>query len=149
MTTIRACATAARSPFSAAPAGPRPGGCRYQADPAPELNGPGERARLDVVCDGRRTATVGLETHGGDAEVRIDGLPRHMATVELWLPCYHRFRLRGLTLDAGAAVERDGAEQRPRWVHFGSSISQGRGAASPSRTCGGPSRCCATTAMRT
>ncbi|MEU0840539.1 hypothetical protein ABZ370_13835 [Streptomyces sp. NPDC005962] len=65
MTTIRACATAARSPFSAAPAGPRPGGCRYHADPAPELNGPGERVRLDVVCDGRRTATVGLETHGG------------------------------------------------------------------------------------
>ncbi|MEU0840538.1 hypothetical protein ABZ370_13830 [Streptomyces sp. NPDC005962] len=48
-----------------------------------------------------------------------------MATVELWPPYYHRFRLRGLTLDAGAAAERDSAEQRPRWVHFGSSISQG------------------------
>ncbi|MGW2326955.1 GDSL-type esterase/lipase family protein [Streptomyces sp. NPDC001700] len=108
--------------------------CRYQADPAPKLNGPEERARLDVVCDGRRTATAHLETHGGDAEVRVDGLPGRMTAVELWLPYYHQFRLRGLSLDAGAAVERDSAEQRPRWVHFGSSISQGRGAASPSRT---------------
>ncbi|MET7901461.1 hypothetical protein ABZS86_08275 [Streptomyces sp. NPDC005355] len=41
--------------------------CRYQADPAPRLNGPEERARLDVLCEGRRTATVELETHGGDA----------------------------------------------------------------------------------
>lgn len=40
--------------------------CRYQADPAPRLNGPGERARLDVLCDGRRAATVELETHGPD-----------------------------------------------------------------------------------
>ncbi|MET8178088.1 hypothetical protein [Streptomyces sp. NPDC005336] len=108
--------------------------CRYQADPAPRLNGPEERARLDVLCEGRRTATVELETHGGDAESRVDGLPGRLAAIELWLPYYHPFRLRGLTLDAGAAMEREGGERQPRWVHFGSSISQGRGAASPCRT---------------
>ncbi|MFG2582248.1 SGNH/GDSL hydrolase family protein [Streptomyces malaysiensis] len=35
---------------------------------------------------------------------------------------------------AGAALEDDGPGWQPRWVHCGSSISQGRGAASPSRT---------------
>ncbi|MEU9790338.1 SGNH/GDSL hydrolase family protein [Streptomyces sparsogenes] len=111
--------------------------CRYQADPAPRLNGPPEVARLDVLCEGRHTATVELETHGGDAEFRVENLPGRPgkpATVELWLPFYHQFRLCGLTLDAGAAVEPDDAGERPRWVHYGSSISQGRGAASPSRT---------------
>ncbi|WP_413803094.1 hypothetical protein [Streptomyces iranensis] len=39
--------------------------CRYQAGSAPTPNGPEERARLDVVCDGRRAGTVELETHGG------------------------------------------------------------------------------------
>lgn len=110
--------------------------CRYQADPAPKLNGPPEVARLDVLCEGRHTATVELQTHGGDAEFRVDGLggrPGSLATVELWLPFYHQFRLCEVALDAGAAVERDGAEGRPRWLHYGSSISQGRGAASPSR----------------
>ncbi|MBD3006006.1 SGNH/GDSL hydrolase family protein [Streptomyces sp. 5-10] len=108
--------------------------CRYQADPAPTLNGPEERAHLDVVCDGRRTHTVKLETHGGDAEFRCEGLPGRMATVELWLPFYHRFRLCGLSVEAGAAVAGDDPGPQPRWVHCGSSISQGRGAASPSRT---------------
>lgn len=108
--------------------------CRYQADPAPRLNGPEERARLDVLCDGRRAATVELETHGGDAEFRCDGLPGQMATVELWLPFYHQFRLCGVSVDAGATVEREAPGRQPRWVHCGSSISQGRGAASPSRT---------------
>ncbi|MGO4425280.1 G-D-S-L family lipolytic protein, partial [Streptomyces sp. MCAF7] len=44
--------------------------CRYQADPAPKLNGPPEVARLDVLCEGRHAATVELQTHGGDAEFR-------------------------------------------------------------------------------
>ncbi|MEV5775542.1 SGNH/GDSL hydrolase family protein [Streptomyces antimycoticus] len=57
-----------------------------------------------------------------------------MATVELWLPFYHQFRLCGLSVEAGAALESEAPGRQPRWVHCGSSISQGRGAASPSRT---------------
>ncbi|MBB5937808.1 GDSL-type esterase/lipase family protein [Streptomyces zagrosensis] len=122
--------------------------CRYEADPAPRLNGPPERARLDVLRDGRRMATVDLETHGGDAEFRVPGLTglnsrggvagRRYAngppTVELWLPYYHRFRLRGLAVAAGATVAADMHADQPHWLHYGSSISQGRGAVSPSRT---------------
>ncbi|MBC3993178.1 G-D-S-L family lipolytic protein [Streptomyces sp. AC563] len=119
--------------------------CRYQADPAPRLAGPPERARLDVLRDGRPVASVALETHGGDAEFRVSGLTTRpgptrgapvgpLPVVELWLPYYHRFRLCGLTLAAGATVAADPPGDRPRWVHYGSSISLGRGAHSPSRT---------------
>ncbi|MFJ2743408.1 GDSL-type esterase/lipase family protein [Streptomyces sp. NPDC087440] len=104
--------------------------CRYQADPAPRLTGVQEQPRLDVVCDGRPVETVELTAHGGDAEFRTARLPGRMVTVELWLPTYHQFRLRSLVLDAGAALAPD-TGVLPRWVHYGSSISQGRGAASP------------------
>ncbi|MEV8453268.1 GDSL-type esterase/lipase family protein [Streptomyces sp. NPDC052095] len=107
-------------------------GCRYRADPAPRLNGPQEVARLDVVVDGRIVETVGLRADGGDAEFVVAGLPGRTATVELWLPVYHQFRLRALLVDEGATVAYDGSE-RPRWVHYGSSVSQGRGARSPAR----------------
>ncbi|MBH5333555.1 G-D-S-L family lipolytic protein [Streptomyces pactum] len=107
--------------------------CRYQADPPPRLDGPPEWARLDVVCAGRAPVTVELAETGRDEEFRVAGLPGTMTTVELWLPFYHRFRLRGLSVAAGAAVEPD-RDDPPRWLHCGSSVSQGRGAASPSRT---------------
>ncbi|MFE7615784.1 GDSL-type esterase/lipase family protein [Streptomyces sp. NPDC057496] len=107
-------------------------GCRYLADPAPRLNGPRERPRLDVVRDGRIFTTVELRCDGGDAGFLVSGLPERMGTVELWLPPYHQFRLRALVVDRAAAVERD-ERGGPRWVHYGSSISQGRGARSPAR----------------
>lgn len=105
----------------------------YQADPAPPLNGPQERARLDVVVDGELAQTLALDAHGADATVRAEALPGGPSLVELWLPAYHQLRLRGLRLPGGAALDRD-AREPPAWVHDGSSISQGRGAASPSRT---------------
>ncbi|MFE6774828.1 GDSL-type esterase/lipase family protein [Streptomyces sp. NPDC057702] len=116
--------------------------CRYQADPAPRLAGPPERAHLDVLRDGRRVASVALETHGEDAEFEVSGLADGSApaddagppVVELWLPYYHRFRLRDLAVATGAVVAADPPGDRPRWVHYGSSVSQGRGARSPSRT---------------
>lgn len=107
----------------------------YEADPAPPLNGPQETARLDVVVDGERAQTLPLRADGGDATVRVDTLPGAgggtPATVELWLPPYHQLRLRGLTVPDGAVLEPD-ERALPAWVHDGSSISQGRGAASPS-----------------
>ncbi|GAA2446464.1 SGNH/GDSL hydrolase family protein [Streptomyces pulveraceus] len=108
-------------------------GCRYRADPAPRLNGPQERPRLDVVREGRITDTVELRCDGQDAEFLVSGLPERMATIELWLPVYHQFRLRALVVDRSATVAYDDRE-RPRWVHYGSSVSQGRGARSPART---------------
>lgn len=122
--------------------------CRYRADPAPLLNGPQEAPHLDVLVDGRRHRTLVLDTSGEEATFAVSlpaagvmpvtesgtGLASGTGTrlVELWLPSYHQFRLAGLELAGATAIERDD-DQRPRWVHYGSSISQGRGAASPSR----------------
>ncbi|MFJ4656826.1 SGNH/GDSL hydrolase family protein [Nocardia sp. NPDC088792] len=105
--------------------------CRYRAHPAPEMGEPAEQARLDICCDERLTATVDLDA---DAEVRTfrADLPPGMKRVELWLPCYNRFDLRALELAPGALAGIDAGPRRP-WVHYGSSISNGRGAASPSR----------------
>ncbi|MFF9568768.1 hypothetical protein [Streptomyces sp. NPDC014685] len=111
-------------------------GCRYLADPAPRLNGPAELPRLDVVRDGRIVTTVELRCDGEDAAFLVSGLPERMGIVELWLPPYHQFRLRALVVDRTAAVERD-ERGGPRWVHYGSSISQGRGARSPARAWAG------------
>ncbi|MFM9372798.1 G-D-S-L family lipolytic protein [Streptomyces sp. Da 82-17] len=106
--------------------------CRYRADPAPRLNGPQERPVLDVVHDGRLAHSVPLRADGRDAEFEVALPGRRPATVELWLPTYHQFRLRALELDPHARVAADTAGG-PRWVHYGSSISQGRGASSPWR----------------
>jgi hypothetical protein len=104
--------------------------CRYQADPAPVLNGPQELPRLDVRVDGVLVDTVMLQTDGSDQEFTAD-LGTGERLVELWLPTYNQFRLLGVEIDAGACWRPD-ARGRARWVHYGSSISQGRGAASPS-----------------
>ncbi|WP_320670611.1 GDSL-type esterase/lipase family protein [Patulibacter defluvii] len=105
--------------------------CRYRADPAPRLNGPQEPPNLDLLVDGGERRTVRLDTTGDEAELRLP-LPGRPALVELWLPSYHQFRLAAIELEDAGWVDRDDREPPP-WVHYGSSISQGRGAASPSR----------------
>ncbi|MEV0597831.1 SGNH/GDSL hydrolase family protein [Streptomyces sp. NPDC050315] len=105
--------------------------CRYQADPPPRLNGPQERPYLDVLC-GERCTTVLLEADGRDHTFRVTGLPGRPAVVELWLPTYAQFRLGEVMLADGAVVWPD-ERTAPHWVHYGSSVSQGRGAASPAR----------------
>jgi lysophospholipase L1-like esterase len=107
-------------------------GCAYRASPPPPLPAPGETARLDVCCDGSLFATIELDTGESTAEFVVDGLPPGEHLIELWLPFFSQFVLDGLFLDGGASLHPDARERRS-WAHFGSSISQGRGAASPSR----------------
>jgi lysophospholipase L1-like esterase len=64
------------------------------------------------------------------------GLPAGEKLVELWLPQFGEFRLLGLEIPDGATLaERDSAaDDRPRWITYGSSITQCRDAASPTQT---------------
>lgn len=91
-----------------------------------------ETARLDVRCDGRLVATHDLDVGGAPARLRVPDLPAGDRTVELWLPHFSQLTVLGVDVAPGARVGRDRRRQR-RWVHYGSSISQGRGAVSPSR----------------
>lgn len=83
----------------------------------------------DVVRIDPATGDTQVES-GPIATIRFD-LPAGDKDVEIWLPHYERIEL--VALRADAAVE--GLPQtRKRWVHHGSSISQGSNALSPTTT---------------
>jgi len=84
-------------------------------------------AKLDVSCDGELHTTFDL---GAGTSFRIDGLPKLEKRIELWLPEYREFRLRALRFSAGATLDRH-HDARRRWLVYGSSYTQSRGAASP------------------
>ena len=96
--------------------------CSYE--PADDLS------PLDMFCDGELIQTVSLAERDS---ITIDGLSTNDKHFELWLPQHGIFRLRSLTIDATATI-RYLPDTRPRWVTYGSSITQCRTAASPSKT---------------
>lgn len=105
-------------------------------------------AMFDVVVDGRpradgittttgtvivadtRTGSVDFKP-GGPATVRIDDLPGQVGTrVEVWLPHSAMVELLDLRIADGATAEAT-PNERPRWVHYGSSISHDTGVSRP------------------
>lgn len=89
-----------------------------------------ESSPIDLCCDGR---LIGSQPLAGRESFAFDDLPAGEKLVELWLPQFGVFRLRSLQLSSGASV-LPYQESRPRWVTYGSSITQCRGAASPIHT---------------
>ncbi|MFI2026902.1 SGNH/GDSL hydrolase family protein [Streptomyces buecherae] len=123
-------------PFPGAPAGDAsaladPAG----ADPAAGAFGPpGPCAGVyDLVVDGRLTARIAapLGAPDGVVAVRFDGLSGREQDVEIWLPHAAIVELVALRADAPLRPPRAAGAPPPRWVHHGSSISQGAGAAGP------------------
>lgn len=102
---------------------------------------------VDLIVDGRLSGQVATSggnvvrvdpsTGASDVEtgpvttIRFDGLATGEKDVELWLPYHERTEVVALRTDAPITVVPDG---RRRWVHHGSSISQGSNTASPSTT---------------
>lgn len=103
----------------------------YLGTPVPP--GIAESALLDLRVDGVLSRTFALRTSGSEDIIEMEIPPGGMRLVELWLPLFNQIELRSLQVDEGSTVLPDERVMR-RWVHYGSSISQGRGAASPSRT---------------
>ena len=89
-----------------------------------------DAAKLDLCCDG---ALVGSVELAGREEFCFDGLPSGGKAVELWLPQVGSFRLKSLELSDGATAEPF-EDPRPRWITYGSSISQCAAAESPTQT---------------
>ena len=89
-----------------------------------------EMSRVDICCDGEYVASAPLD---GQEKFRFSGLPPREKLVEVWLPMFGRFRLKALEVSDGASLAPF-EDDRPRWVTYGSSITQCRGAASPTRT---------------
>jgi len=89
-----------------------------------------EMAAIDLCCDGELIATIPLD--GRDAFL-FDNLPAGEKVIELWLPQFGEFKLCSLSLDDGASLTAY-SDRRPRWITYGSSITQCRTAASPTQT---------------
>ncbi len=87
-------------------------------------------APMDVCCNGELVATAKPDTDGW---FRFDDLPRGEKCIELWLPQGVRFELCELLLSSGASLGR-APDSRPRWLTYGSSITQAAGSASPTQT---------------
>ncbi|CAL9636674.1 GDSL-type esterase/lipase family protein [Streptomyces sp. enrichment culture] len=91
-----------------------------------------------AVADGGNTVTIDMSTgkaepgSGPVATLRFTGLPGDDKTVEIWLPHDETTELVALRTDA--PVEPAAASGRRTWLHYGSSISHGSDAASPTTT---------------
>lgn len=105
------------------------------------------RGIFDLVVDGAVVASTSLETAtvisidlstgamtttpGGASAVRFDGLREGMKTVGIWLPHNETVEVAELHSDAPL---RPIAVKGMRWLHHGSSISQGSNAMRPTET---------------
>ena len=85
---------------------------------------------LDLCCDGEQIDSIDLKQKDSFA---FKGLADDEKLIELWLPQFGQFQLRSLEIDDGATLEAF-TDTRPRWITYGSSITQCRAAASPTQT---------------
>lgn len=89
-----------------------------------------ESGMLDLCCDGEVVASLDLAQKDTFA---FENLPDGEKLIELWLPQFGRFQLRSLEIDDDATLNAF-TDTRPRWMTYGSSITQCRTAASPTQT---------------
>ena len=85
---------------------------------------------LDLCCNGEFIASYDLR---GKNSFVFENLPDKDKLIELWLPQFGRFQLRNIEIDDGASVDPY-IDKRPKWITYGSSITQCRSAASPTQT---------------
>ncbi len=89
-----------------------------------------EMSPIDLYCDGDFFGSVDLAE---SSDFHFSGLPPGEKVIELWLPQFGEFRLHHLVIDTQATLTAF-HDSRPRWITYGSSITQCRTAYSPSRT---------------
>jgi hypothetical protein len=75
-----------------------------------------------ILLDRARPGAFEL-VKGDPDTVLFEDLPAGEKQCELWLPHNAYVELRELTLDDGAFLAEPAVDPRPRWVHYGSSIS--------------------------
>lgn len=94
----------------------------------------GEPAGQAVTTGGNRViidmAAGSVDNESGPTgTARFDGLADRAKNVEIWLP--HNENVELVALRSDASIEPSEAAARPTWLHYGSSISQGSNATSP------------------
>ena len=89
-----------------------------------------ESSPIDIVANGRLVASLPLS---GSVSFMCNDLPVGSKVLEIWLPQFGPFAMTGLKISEGATVHAV-IDNRPRWVTYGSSITQCRAAPSPTLT---------------
>jgi hypothetical protein len=102
------------------PAARRPIVCNLEV--AGELRSAASDLGNTLVLDPRKPGAFELE-RGSEDTFWFADLPAGHKRCELWLPHNAFVELRALVVADGASVVPAAADARPRWVHYGSSIS--------------------------
>ncbi|MBM3933002.1 MAG: GDSL family lipase [SAR202 cluster bacterium] len=90
---------------------------------------PQQYGLIDVCSDGAFHCTARPQ----DGRYVVRGLPQGRKVVEIWLPQAVEIRVKSIEVDDGASVGPN-IDKRPKWVVYGSSITQCAKADSPSNT---------------
>jgi len=100
-------------------------GLRLNVTPRPAAG------KLDVVCNGDLIETIAFGE--GDTMLSAGSLPEGEKEIELWLPNGQPFQVVSVEIDDGASLA-ELADDRPKWITYGSSISHCGAAESPAYT---------------
>jgi hypothetical protein len=87
-----------------------------------------ETSNVDICCDGKHFCTIELEIN--KERWHVGGLPAKKKLIEIWVPPKAHTILKSLEIDKGASVSRF-VDKRPKWVTYGSSVTQCSDAMSP------------------
>lgn len=108
---------------------PRPD-CRFDLVIDGQLAAYAESSAGTAVIVDAATGASEVE-QGPDQTVHFDAMPNGEKTVEIWLPHYETIDLVSLRTDGPVEPL---VEEARRWLHYGSSVSQGSNATSPTGT---------------
>ncbi|MCB1684185.1 MAG: SGNH/GDSL hydrolase family protein [Pseudomonadales bacterium] len=87
-----------------------------------ELHSTGSDRGNTIVLNPRNPGDFQLQ-RGEPDTVWFEGLSADWKCCELWLPHNAFIELRSLSIDADAKIRAAESDSRPRWLHYGSSIS--------------------------
>ncbi|MGH7143046.1 MAG: SGNH/GDSL hydrolase family protein [Planctomycetota bacterium] len=90
-----------------------------------------EPCKVDICCDDHLFCTLDLASR--QTRWAVTGLPPGRKRVEIWLPPNAHTTLKALWIDPQAGLTR-GPDTRPRWITYGSSITQCSQSQSPVHT---------------
>ncbi len=93
-----------------------------------------EPGAIDLIRDGEMVRSERLTLGTGFATFHTGNAERKLVQHELWLPQFGTFGLEAIEIDADRSFARAELVSRPRWIAYGSSITQCRAANSPTRT---------------
>ena len=85
----------------------------------------------DLFCDGK---LVDSKPVVDKDSIKFGDLGDSSKEFQLWLPHMGEYIFHGITIDSSAEIKRPSKPEKPKWMSYGDSITQGVGASKPSET---------------